>query len=142
MPKIERRAKKVVESTVQDQIVKALSQMPDVVIHRNLVGTYETVRAGWIKAGLGEGTADLVGWLSVPIGPSPGYPFGPSAGCRVARFLALEVKRPGGDNEHKAHEAEQRAWLELVRLRGGVAGIVHSAAEAVDLIEKARRWEC
>ena len=107
-----------------DRIVDILSRMSNVVIHRNLVGTYETVRAGWIQAGLGVGTADLVGWVTVDT------PYGV-----MARFLAIQVKQPGRDKRHKEHEEEQARWLSLVRNMGGIAGVAHSPDEAIALIE-------
>lgn len=134
MPSIARRPKRVVEATIQDRIVQALSRMPDVVIHRNLVGTYETVKAEWIRAGLGPGTADLIGWVRVVGHVADGAPI------YVARFLALEVKQPGQDTRNAARLAEQKAWLGMVRTMGGVAEIVHSEAEAIAVVEEARRW--
>lgn len=131
MPKIERQVKRDVEHTVQDRILKAVASMPDVRLMRNLVGTYETVKAGWIKAGLGPGTADLVGWITVPC-----------AGTRtIARFLALEVKMVGGMGKQVEREAEQAAWLDFVRRMGGIGEFVTSAEEACAILEKARRWE-
>ena len=77
MPVIERRPKVAVESSIQDRILLAVAPMPDVRLYRNLVGTYETARAGSIRTGLGPGTSDLVGWLTVPVGHSVGRPYGP-----------------------------------------------------------------
>lgn len=135
MPSIARRPKRIVEATIQDRIVQALSRMPDVVIHRNLVGTYETVKAGWIRAGLGPGTADLIGWVTIDCTDCDHVEH-----RKIARFMAIEVKIPGGDGKNKDRETEQRAWLDMVRSMGGVAEIVHSEAEAIAVVEEARRW--
>jgi hypothetical protein len=162
MPKVEREPKRTdLEAHVQAEVRAALSAMPDVTVWRNNVGTIwaspdeiarwgippglvSRVSAGiqkkWrsLKYGLCEGSADLVGFVRVLAdGLTMGQygQYSAVARVRVPRFLALEVKRPG------AHPTpEQVAWLEYVRRQGGVAGVVHSAAEAVDLIEEARAW--
>ena len=154
MPVIERRPKVAVESSIQDRILLAVAPMPDVRLYRNLVGTYETVRAGWIKTGLGPGTADLVGWLSVPCAAAVpvyssaggfeimGYARDGVEGTRhVARFLAVEVKKEGRAKDHKARVEDQAAWLQFVRDSGGIADFVTSVEEALNLINRGRRWE-
>lgn len=134
MPQVVRTSKRIVERTVQDRIQAALGKIDGVTVYRNTVGTYETMRAGWVTCGLGEGTADLVGWVRVQVyAPKP---------VRISRFLALEVKTLHNHHGKEArHEQNQLAWLEFVRSQGGVADIVHSAEEAIDLVLRAKRWE-
>lgn len=72
------------------------------------------------RTGLGLGCADLI--CIVP-------PFG--------RFLAIEVKRPSTRNAKR--DEHQRRWMAVVRRHGGVAGVATSEAEAMALLEEARR---
>ncbi len=71
-----------------------------------------------LHTGLGLGTADII--CVVP-------PHG--------RFLAIEVKRPGG----KSSDNQDR-WLAAVRRFGGVGGIATSVAEALALVAQARAY--
>lgn len=129
MPPIPRRPRSRTEATIQDEIRAACARMPDVTLFRNAVGKMN-VSGKWFSYGLGPGSADLVGWLccAMPRGT-------------IARFLALEVKDPAQPlSKHGKHVAEQEAWLANVRSCGGIAGMVTSVEEAVDLIERGRLW--
>lgn len=64
---------------------------------------------------LAEGASDLIG-----IAPD-------------GRFLAVEVKLPGA-RSGRAHLSRQQAFVDLVRTRGGIAGIVSSITEALELV--------
>jgi hypothetical protein len=74
-------------------------------------------------------------------------PFGTGLGIGVSdlicvvppdgRFLGIEVKRPGFSPSDVRDE--QRRWLEIVLRHGGVTGIATSEAEAMALVEEARR---
>lgn len=56
------------------------------------------------------GVSDLIGWTSI------------NASCQVtARFVALEVKRPG-----QYPTREQQAFLDAVRAAGGIGAVVRS----------------
>jgi hypothetical protein len=130
MPRLDRTVKKRTEATIQDEIRAAVAKMPDVTLYRNAVGKMN-VAGKWFTYGLGPGSADLVGWITVH----------PTVTLRIARFLALEVKDPAQPlSRHAAHVADQEAWLAHVRSCGGVAGIVTSVEEAVSLIQEAREW--
>lgn len=65
--------------------------------------------------GLCVGSSDLIGWKPEIVNGAP-----------FARFLALEVKAPGG----RATE-EQKNFITAVRRAGGLAGVVRSPDEAV-----------
>ncbi len=70
--------------------------------------------------GLGLGASDLV--CIVP-------PFG--------RILTIEYKRPGYSPSDV--EPDQIRWMAIVRQFGGVSGVASSDAEALALLEEARR---
>jgi hypothetical protein len=70
------------------------------------------------KCGLGSGTSDLVGWQTTIIKPEHvGKPF--------ARFLAAELKRPGGGRR----TPEQIAFIRSVVTAGGI-GFFADSVEA------------
>lgn len=98
----------------------ALGKDPRVVLWRNSTGQaqhWNGRTATTLRYGLAVGSADLVG-LVAPSG----------------RFLALEVKAPGG-----RATAEQEGWLALVRRMGGHACIVRSVDDALAALEEACR---
>lgn len=71
-----------------------------------------------LHAGLCKGSPDLVGWHSMVITPE-------MVGRRVAVFVGIEVKKPGG-----RLSKDQRHFLEAAWKAGAVAGVARSAAEA------------
>lgn len=93
--------------------------MPEVVLWRNNCGVLADRHGRAVRYGLCPGSSDLIGILA----PS-------------GRLLALEVKRPS-----ERPTAEQTRFLDLVRRMGGVAAIVTSAAEAVAVVEEAKRGQ-
>ena len=144
MPKIERAEKRTTEATIQDKIRAALGKMPDVTMYRNQVGRYYCVDPGkakargldgfWVTTGLGPGTSDLVGLVTVPIDAL--YRAGVQ---KVGIFSALEVKKADAHGEHGEHETEQREWLEFVRGRGGAAPeFCTSASSAIEAVTRIR----
>ena len=72
-----------------------------------------------LRAGLCEGSSDLIGWRQVVITPD-------MVGTPVAVFTALEVKTPKG-----RATKEQANFLDVVQDAGGFAGIVRSVADAL-----------
>ncbi len=106
------------EANVSEQIRSALAMAaPDLMLMRNEQGQTKNSR---VLAGLGKGSADLVGVLR----------------CTAGRFFALEVKaRKGVVADH------QTEWLDRVRSFGGFACVVRSAQEALDALARARRGE-
>lgn len=112
------------ELSIQNRIRLAVGARTDVRIFRNCVGK------GWmgrvvdsgprhvtladprrLVAGLAVGSSDLVGW-------GPG-----------GRFLALEVKTARGTTT-----AQQASFLAAVRAGGGIAAVVRSPEEALDVL--------
>ncbi len=81
---------------------------------RNNVGALQNKEGTWIRYGLGVGTADLVGWLTVD---------------GAALFLAVEVKSESG-----RVSPEQTNFINAVRAAGGRAGIARSVQDAEDII--------
>jgi hypothetical protein len=93
-------------------------------------------------AGLGLGSADIVGIVMVPI-------LVPVENRRVARLpdgrygigraFALEVKLPAHDGKPVGRlRPDQLRWLDAVRRFGGFATVVHSVEEATSAVERCR----
>lgn len=97
-------------------VERALAKLPGVVAWRNSVGYIAQPRP--LSYGLGKGSADLIGIVTV--------------GGR-GLFLALEVKAPAG-----RIAPHQQAWLDRVRSMGGIAAVVRSALEAVEVVQQAQ----
>lgn len=68
-----------------------------------------------------KGLPDILGWQS--LGGPLVQPFGE---WRLARFLAIEVKRPG-----EPPSPAQLAFLELLRRAGGIAVVASSVEDVV-----------
>jgi len=116
----------VSESQIQNQIRVALGNLPDVRLFRNNVGVAK-IKGAFIRYGLTNGSADLIGWIT--LGP-PVLPF------RVARFMSLEIKTDTG-----RLRTDQKLWLQAVRDFGGFAAVVRSPEEALAAVERARKGE-
>lgn len=102
-----RREPKVTEGDVRRSIEIALNKqgLVRVMLNAQYSGP---ARGGYTRAGLGTGTADLVGYV---IGSG--------------RFFALEVKTGSGKVS-----AEQAAWIEQTNREGGYAGVARTPKEA------------
>lgn len=74
-----------------------------------------------LHSGLFQGSSDCVGWYSVVVTPD-------MVGQRVALFCAVEVKTPTG-----RVKPEQQNFIDQVKKAGGIAGIVRSEQEAIEL---------
>jgi hypothetical protein len=131
------------EADIQQAIRLALGLEPGLVLWRNNVGAavhHDSGRPVHYGVG-GKGGCDLIGLLSVEVStvceePEAGVPIHVCLGhlYPLARFVAIEVKRPGG-----RVTKEQTAFLTLVRSLGGFGAVVHSVEEARDAIARARR---
>lgn len=75
-------------------------------------GTVTLRVARVLHAGLCVGSSDLIGWT------------------RLGRFLAIEVKMPGG---HRT--AEQKQFIAAVVAAGGLAGFAESVDQAMEIID-------
>ena len=105
------------EHPIQQQIRIACSRGP-IRLWRNNVGALRDEHGRLVRYGLCPGSADLIGLQCLPSG--------------LGRFVALEVKRPGG----RLSDA-QAAWLAVVEQMGGLAGVVRSVEEAEALLRGA-----
>ena len=76
-----------------------------------------------LTSGLCPGSADLIGWQSIVITPE-------MVGKRVAVFLSIEGKSLVG-----VVSMGQRRWWDAVRAAGGVAGVVRTVDEALELLD-------
>lgn len=136
-PRTIRRADKPVrEVDIQAAIRAALSKMPDVAIYRNNVGKLQDRFGATVAYGLGVGTADLIGSLTMSVRERVTDVHVDSVNRKFARSLAIEVKRPG-----ERPTDDQRRWQDHVRAHGWLVGTCHSVDEAVALIDRGRRWE-
>ena len=112
------------ETTLQQQIRLAVGTSPDARLFRNQCGALPDPRTGrLVTFGLARGSADLIGWRTVVVTPD-------MVGQRLAVFTSIEVKTPTG-----RLRPEQRAWLGVVRGAGGVAGVVRSVDDALQIVE-------
>ena len=96
------------EAQIQHDIRLALAKTPGLVLWRNHVGA-AMIDGRKQSFGLCPGSADLIG-------------------CWRGTFVALEVKTPSG----RVSPAQAR-FLSLVRSLGGIAAIVRSVDEALEV---------
>jgi hypothetical protein len=114
------------ETTLQQQIRVAVGSRSDLRLFRNQVGSLPDPRTGrLVTFGLARGSADLIGWRTVVVTPE-------MVGQRLAVFTSIEVKTATG-----RLRPEQQAWLGVVRGAGGVAGVVRSVEDALNLMDLA-----
>jgi hypothetical protein len=107
------------ETTLQQQIRLALGTRPDTRLFRNQVGSLPDPRTGrLVTFGLARGSADLIGWRTITIGPE-------HLGLRIAVFASIEIKTPTG-----RLAPAQRHWLQAVQAAGGIAGVARSVTDA------------
>ena len=107
------------ESLVLHQVEDALHKLPGVHMFRNTVSLVRTASGGMMSTGLCKGSGDLIGWVEI--------------GGRAV-FASLEVKSAEG-----RVAPHQQAWADKVHTAGGIAAIVRSAVEAVDVVLRAQR---
>lgn len=82
-------------------------------LFRNNNGMLKDERGNRVRYGLGPGTSDLIGWT------------------RGGRFLAVEVKNPGGRTLKARLELQER-FIAVVNENGGLAFIAHSVEEFLE----------
>lgn len=109
--------------TIQPAVLLRTSALAGVVIFRNNVGVAKYPDGSHVRYGLCNGSSDCIGWESVTITPE-------MVGQKFARFLAVEVKKPGKDPTE-----DQQKFIDRVNDDGGKAGVAHSADEAEFLIK-------
>lgn len=125
------------ETKIVADIRAELAAMPDIWLARNNSGKLFDRNGRLVSYGLGEGSSDLMGSLTVDVYLRQTMPNGSTGyvSREIARVLALEVKRPG-----EVMTAAQVAFGAMVKRRGGIFACVRSVQEAVDVVESARAW--
>lgn len=91
-------------------------------LFRNQNGAYKTADGRFIRSGMGNGTADLIGWQSVTVTPD-------MVGKKIAVFCAVEVKKPKGRRTE-----EQIRFINVVKNDGGRAGFAESVKQAMGIV--------
>lgn len=112
------------EAELQQQI--RLLSRGDVRLFRFQCGHFELKDGRRITVGV-PGMSDLQGWKSLVITQE-------MVGQRVAVYLALEIKAPGHRTEKDRLE-KQLAFIETVKQHGGIAGMVTSEQQAMELLK-------
>lgn len=122
-----REKRKPKEIDVQAAIVSAVGRLPGVRVVRNNVGTIEDSRGIPVTFGLGEGSPDLVGVITLG---------GPESAIRelahlepIALAFGIEVKQPG-----RYATRTQRGWHHVARRRGMPVGVARSPDDAVAFV--------
>ena len=113
------------ESQVMHTIMLALSAS-GATIFRNNVGAVKASDGRFIRFGLCPGSSDLIGFMPVTITPE-------MVGKRVALFLAVEAKAPGGHTDLERKAAQDR-FIDAVLAAGGLAGYARTAEQALGVI--------
>lgn len=114
------------EAEVQKAVRKRLSLLSNAMFFRNAQAMTK-IEGRFVKAGLGSGTSDLIGWVERTITPE-------MVGERVAVFASIEIKRENGGRLTEL----QRRFLERVKRAGGIAGVARSEREALEILKGER----
>lgn len=125
----------MIEKTIQADIFRRLGSLPNIRIFRNNVGVGFQGRvihedagiitlsgARRIRFGLHTGSGDLIGWKSTLITTD-------MVGKKIAQIVSIETKTKTGRPTD-----EQTNWRDQIISAGGIAGIVRSTDEAIELI--------
>jgi hypothetical protein len=80
-----------------------------------------------VTYGLGPGSSDLVGPISIEVTPA-------MVGSRIAVFSAFEVKKMRGS---KYREGQQR-FIDVIQGLGGIADYARSVEEALEIVNRFR----
>ena len=122
-PKPRVKSDAISEADVNAEIREWKKKNHNVQLFRNNVGVVELENGARIRYGVGgPGGSDFIGYKTLVISPA-------MVGQRVAIFVAIESKRPGG----KTTEAQEE-FLRAVTYDGGTAGVVHSVEELAQIL--------
>lgn len=99
------------ETELMNEIRATLNRMPGVRLFRNNCGTAFRQGGGAIVYGLAIGSGDLIGLVR-------------------GRFVSLEIK-----TAHGRVTDDQLRWRDTINALGGVAAIVRSVKQAVEVVE-------
>ena len=136
------------ESEVQSAVRLLVGQLPDVRVWRNSVGAGVIIEPSKLisilsKAGLAAAIKFVRSLSTFKFGLCNGSSDLVAIVAPMGRWLVLEIKeedwRPAKSGKLFKHEEEQRQWIALVRKFGGVGGFVTCEAQAMELVEEARR---
>jgi len=95
-------------------------------LFRNNVGALRDATTGrLVRFGLAPGSADLIGWRSITIGPE-------HLGQQLAQFVSLEVKATG---RLRSARPDQLIWRDRVAAAGGLALIADSEQSALTALD-------
>jgi len=95
-------------------------------LFRNNVGALRDATTGrLVRFGLAPGSADLIGWRTVTIGPE-------HLGQQLAQFVSLEIKSPG---RLRSARPDQLIWRDRVAAAGGLALIADSEQSALTALD-------
>jgi hypothetical protein len=98
------------ETRLQSQIMKALKDVPGLVLWRNNAGAIDRGGGVMMRFGLTKGASDLIGIYR-------------------GRFVGLEIKTRTG-----RLTAEQNVFLKTVTAYGGLAGVCRSLDDALRIL--------
>ena len=113
------------ETTLQQQIRLSCSR-GRVRLFRNNVGALRDATTGrLVRFGLAPGSADLIGWRTVTIGPE-------HLGQQLAQFVSLEIKASG---RLRSARPDQLIWRDRVAAAGGLALIADSEQSALTALD-------
>lgn len=114
------------ETSLMLAIRDAVNMQRDARVRRNNTGRLQDRKGRWVTFGLGIGSPDLIGEVTIQWGSRA-----------VARAFHLEVKLPG-----EAPTVDQLAWHDEARRRGVFVAVVRSVDEAMRAIDRCRAGEC
>lgn len=118
------------ESVIQTNIRLRLSKLRMLFLRYN-VGTFWTKDGRPVKIGE-PGVSDLIGMV-------PHVVTQEDVGRTIGVFTVMETKKLTNDSTAKARKESQGNFLRLVNRGGGVAAIVRSEEDAVDVAMK--KWD-
>lgn len=118
------------ESNIQNGVRLRLSTFQNNLLLRYTVGTFLTMDGRPVKIGQ-VGVSDLIGITSHVVTQA-------DVGRTIGIFTAMETKKER-DGTSKERKENQGKFISLVNLLGGIAGIVRSEDDAVDMISK--KWD-
>lgn len=112
------------ETKAKTDIRKHFGMVPYIRLFNFIVGDFwagkPVLETGLrrVKAGV-PGVSDLIGWRSITITAD-------MVGNKIAQFVAIETKKPGGGVEAQ----HQENFINLVKEQGGLAGFARTTADA------------
>jgi len=124
------------ESEVQQEI-RLTSPKYKVNLLRNNQGAFKDDTGRLVRFGLGNESpnqayrsSDLIGFTEITITPE-------MVGKKIAVFTAVEVKKENWKPDYKdQRETHQRNFIDWVKSKGGIAGMVKSVDEFIAIITR------